>query len=71
MGNPSYPQLTFYGRRFCYALMSPLTVGEMTDPAAEKGQVERRDSKQPQQERPKVPHDRGSDADKDGAQNES
>jgi hypothetical protein len=44
--------------------MSPLTVGEMTDSAAEKGEVQRWNPKLLQQEGPKVHHDHGPDTDK-------
>jgi hypothetical protein len=49
MSKPPHPQLTFYGRGFRYAFMSPLTAEEMTDPAAEESEVERWDSKLPHQ----------------------
>jgi len=50
--------------------MNPLTVGEMTDPATEEGEVQRWNSKLLQQECPKIHYDRGPDADKKSSQNE-
>jgi hypothetical protein len=57
----SDPQLPSYRCRFRYAFMGALTVGKMTDPTTEKSEVQRLDSKLPQQKRPKVNHDRGPD----------
>jgi len=64
VSEPSDPQFTSYGCRFRDAFMSPLTVGEMTDSAAEKGEVQRWNPKLLQQEGPKVHHDHGPDTDK-------